>query len=434
MNAKTEIIQLLFIWAVVLFFLVKDCLKERGARSGLTLLVIMNYSLNYFFGALAYLSPNYPSGAEEIVIKGLRVAVLAFVSFFVGGKILIKLFSSFVITVKEEPAVVKRDLKRERNLVYSYLGVGFLISFFLKPFFATVSTVSTLMSFGMNLIVVGTCLGVWQAFCENKHTLLKRWYLFVCSFPVLSIIFMGFLGIGVGMFLSVNAFLFRFFKLKLSTAVAILLISYGALSFYQTYMMERDNIRLVVWGESSVVNKVKVFQTSFSKVEFFDPLNTDHLMRITGRIDANYMAGLVVNYMESGYIGHAGFESITTGLASLVPRFLWPNKPIFAGGSGLASKYTGLTFSEDTSVGLGFPSQLFVAFDYFGVVVGFCFFGFLVVWVDIMAGYYVGRTNYRKFLQWFLPGLVMISVDTFTDLFSGTTAAVIFAYIVSKII
>lgn len=434
MSPKIEIFQLLVIWVVITIFLVKECLRERQKRSGLTLLVVMNYSLNYSFGALAYLSPNYPAGAEEIIVKGLRLAVIAFGSFFIGSKVLTKLFFPIFISIKGESRAVQGDLNREKKLVYWYLGGGFVVAFILRPFLINVSTVSTLMSFGQNLIVVGTCLGVWQAFRENKQALLRKWYLFLFSFPFMSVAFMGYLGVGVGMFLSTNAFLFRFFKIKFRTAIYILLIAYAGLCFYQTYMRERDSIRLVVWGETSALDKVKVFQNSFSQLEFFDPLNTKHLMRITGRIDTNYMAGLVVNYIESGYIGHAGFEPISVGLASMIPRFLWYDKPVFSGGSAFAAKYTGLMFSEETSIGLGFPAQLFIAFGYWGVVVGFCLFGFFVVWIDTMSGYYVGSTNYRKFLLWFLPGLSMVSVDTFTDLLSGTAAAVIFAYIVSKLI
>ncbi len=431
MNPKIEILQYLVIWIITALIIVKGCLRQRATGSGLTLYFVLSYSLLYCVGAFVYLSPFHPEGVENLIVQGLRVSTLSFFGFCIGNTLIKHLFLSIFFSSKAKTPQEVTAI-RHRKLAIWYFVIGFLFTFVLRGFFAQVPTLTTFLAFGLNLIVVGICLGCWEAIRTQNNKLLRRWYLAAVSLPLLTIVTMGFLGFGFSMFLIVNAFLWRFIKIKIKHIPFILLLVYLSMTFYQTYMRDRDRIRDAVWGGATMIEKVSVLQTTLSKPEFFNPLDVDQLLRISGRIDYNYISGVVVNYMQAGFVEHAGFDLMSHSLVSLVPRFLWPSKPIVAGGAAMATKYTGMRFAEETTIGLGLPVYFFIALGYPGVLIGFIVIGFIIALIDAKAGYYLSYNECSKFMIWFLPGLIIIGADSFSDLFSGTAAAFIFSYCIAK--
>ena len=69
----------------------------------------------------------------------------------------------------------------------------------------------------------------------------------------------------------------------------------------------------------------------------------------------------------------------------MVPRILWPEKPVSAGSPAIVSEMTGLHLSPTTSFGVGNVMELQINFGIPGVVLGFFGLGWLLGMLDFKA-------------------------------------------------
>ena len=102
-------------------------------------------------------------------------------------------------------------------------------------------------------------------------------------------------------------------------------------------------------------------------------------------------------------------------------------KNIIAGSPMIVSKYTGIMFSEDTSVGVGQVMEFYINFGRIGVIIGFIVLGILVAIMDRMAGYYLAKGDVQKFTLWFLPGLASFMCGSFVEATASAGAAILIA-------
>ncbi|MCP6769100.1 hypothetical protein NL529_30065, partial [Klebsiella pneumoniae] len=87
--------------------------------------------------------------------------------------------------------------------------------------------------------------------------------------------------------------------------------------------------------------------------ELFDPRNIRQLERIDERLNQNYLVGAAVRHLQDGRVDFAAGSTVSDAALNIIPRALWPDKPIGAGSGDLVAIYTGLEFSKETSVGIG---------------------------------------------------------------------------------
>ena len=88
----------------------------------------------------------------------------------------------------------------------------------------------------------------------------------------------------------------------------------------------------------------------------------------------------------------AGGESYYLAFTAVVPRALWPDKPFRLGGSEFVSRYTGIVFGENTSVGMNYMFEMYVNFGEIGVYFGMALLGGTLAWMESL--YYTrGRTS-----------------------------------------
>lgn len=114
---------------------------------------------------------------------------------------------------------------------------------------------------------------------------------------------------------------------------------------------------------------------------------------------------------------------------NLIPRFIYPSKPITGGSSDLARDYGGLFIEEGTSVGIGSIAEFYINFGYAGAVICMALFGGLY-------GLVMGRM-FRHPLQPFgyiYAALTFVSVIrpeiNLADSFGGALRAVFLWFVV----
>ena len=121
-------------------------------------------------------------------------------------------------------------------------------------------------------------------------------------------------------------------------------------------------------------------------------------------------------------------------VVALIPRAIWPNKPIIGGSGNLVSDYTGMRFADDTSVGIGHVMEAYVNFGRTGVIVCFLILGVVVAAADGMSYATLARGQGTDFLVRYLPALSLLTVGgSFAELTSSGAAALVVALVLRRV-
>ena len=168
------------------------------------------------------------------------------------------------------------------------------------------------------------------------------WLALAALFPILTVVTQGFLGFGFVAVLIVVSFLASFQPLRWRTLIGCVVLVYGGLSIYVTYMRDRSDIRDVVWGGQAVEMRMAQLQSTFREAEGFDPRNVEHLERVEKRLNQNHLIGSAVVFLNEGNAQYAGGSTLVDAVIALVPRALWPNKPTVGGSGDIVSTFTGI--------------------------------------------------------------------------------------------
>jgi hypothetical protein len=283
-------------------------------------------------------------------------------------------------------------------------------------------------------MVIGMCLGCWKAWVEKNKRELLIYLILSISFPFITIIIQGFIGYGTVMTLAVLLFTARLVQPKWKVLITGFLLVYLALTFYQSYMRDRKELRTVIWGKAPVIERVEELYTTLSNTEWFNPLNKEHLIRIDNRLNQNFLVGKSIDYLEKWKKDYAYGKTLYDSLIALIPRIIWPDKPVHAGSPGIVSEYTGLRFSPDTSVGVGQVMEFYINYGTKCVIIGFLILGIIIAIIDTMAGYNLLKGTLNNFVLWILPGLAFLQVGgSLVEVTASAGAGFLVAYLVSRL-
>jgi hypothetical protein len=241
----------------------------------------------------------------------------------------------------------------------------------------------------------------------------------------------GFLSYGIAALTVVTMFVARFFRPRWLLLLTGLLGAYVGLSLFVTYLRDRDEMRALLWfREGGELQSASFFRDMFARFEWFDPLDEAHLFRINLRLNQNLLVGTAVDFIAAGGEDFARGETFVYALEAVVPRLIWPEKAVTAGSMGLVSRFTGLTFGEDTSVGMGQVLEFYVNFGTPSVLVGFLLLGVVIRVVDEAAGNRLRRGDWRSFVCWFVPGLALLQAGgSLVELTGGAAAGLVFTLV-----
>jgi hypothetical protein len=207
---------------------------------------------------------------------------------------------------------------------------------------------------------------------------------------------------------------------------------YFGLSVFVSYMRDRGEIRAGIRNGESFSARVDRVTATAGTFEWFDPSNPDHLQRIDGRLNQNYLVGAAVNRLSETDEFARG-DTFWDALLALVPRALWPDKGIKAGSGDLVTRFTGIVFDAGTSVGVGQSLEFYGNFGTTGVLIGFVIMGTLITTIDWQAGQHLANSDLHGFVLWFLPGVSLLQVGgQLVELTAGAAASLIVALIVNR--
>ena len=424
---STDLAPYLILWIFALALLVWKTWRKAGA--GLMLAYCFQMFILYWVGAAAHVLPwsNLPS--TDYVYLGFQQATWGLLSFAFGA---IAIGPRVVKQITQKiPSQIAPDLRLPR----AYIVYGIFSYFLLAPTLGRLKGFGAIASVGSQLVVVGCCLNCWKAWQTGGKPALMRALGPTLLIPCVTTVVQGFLGFGVMAISTIVVFCAQFFRPRWILIAGLIVSCYLGLSVYTNYMKGRTELRQTVWDQDSrLKDKVNKFAALFQDFQFFDPYSDDHLAAIDDRLNQDALVGAAVTYLgNNGAWAHG--ETLFDAVIAMIPRVVWPDKPIAAGSNGLATRFTGEVFSENTSVGVGPVLELYANFGTPAVVFGFMFLGAAVASIDALAGVYLRTGHWLNFGTCCLVGISFLNVSgSFVEVSMAAVASLVLARIVNSIL
>lgn len=387
--------------AAVAFFRTRD----RQGTVGLVLTYIVNFALLHWLGAVIYVLPWHHFHNPDVVKRGLEVSTYAMLAFALGSLSL----GPFLAAKVRWASSLKRSYMAGAALKFGLLGLGWLATLAMLTPVRKLPTISAVVSATGQLVIVGLCLGLRDAWLRKRWDSVALWLAAGAILPLFTMLSLGFLGFG-----ALPLFCFFCFLVTLARRRTLLLIlltasSFLWLSFFVTYMRDRKVLRRTVWGGQEYSQRFDRITHMIATFEWFDPHNAKHLDRIDERLDQDYLVGSAVNQAQrTGQYAHG--QTIFEAFVALVPRILWPDKPVRAGSGDLVSQYTGITFAAGTSVGVGHVLEFYINYGVPGVIVGFLLLGTALSAIDVLARRKLDSGEFSSFTLLFVLGISLLNV------------------------
>jgi hypothetical protein len=413
------------------YILVRHWRSDSG--TGLLLTYLLSFGTIHLLAPVLYLIPWYGDIRIGPTLEGLRESTTALIAFAVGAEIGARLAQDRNGNAPADDPTRSIDA-RQANV---YLLAGLFIYAVMIPASRGIPTLTALVSMALPMIVGAMGAKCWAAWREGRQGAMWTWVAMSIAFPVLTVLTQGFLGFGFASMLTLFAFVASYYRPQWKVLVAGLALAYIGLSVYVTYMRDRTDIRNIVWTGGTLRESAAQASDTFGDFEWFDPNNVKHLDRIDGRLNQDLLIGMAVDNLEVGTARFAAGSTIVDAVLAVVPRALWPDKPVAAGSGDLVADFTGLRFPEGTSVGIGQVMECYVNFGTTGVLVGFLLIGGFVAFIDRTSLHCLRRGDLACFMVWYLPGLAFLQVGgSFVELggvaASGFVVARLFRYLTPR--
>lgn len=405
-----SIAECLAVWAVVAVVLVWSQWRWGGASCGIPFAYFIGLAIIHVPGAVLYLDPTYEFYIPQVVETGFQITTLGIVGFTVG--VLIAGTRSRIprrrVTSTQAEVVSRATAPEINRLAWIFLLYGFAVQFVVIPvlqgFFLT-----ALLSGLAQLTVAGTCLGLYAAYISGDRALLRRWLLVASAFPAVTLLSSAFLGYGVYALLVVVSFAVALFRPRLWSIFPFAVAMFLGISIFVTYARDRGEYRAAISQEgASLEQRVERVINTFTNFELVDLDNPKHRKNIDLRLNQNELVGAAEAHIAAGRSDYANGETFWVAFVAPIPRVLWPGKPQFGGSGNTVAEYTGYSFDDSTSVGLGQVLEFFINFGWAGEFWCYVLFGALCRRFDMHAGFALHAGEYGRFLLFFMPAMAFM--------------------------
>jgi len=353
----------------------------------------------------------------EMTRIGIRFTAIGSVFFVIG-----------VWLARSRRLVLPERLSPNRKQFWMFCLLGGWAFTYGLSFLRVIPTFGAAVDKAGGIWMLGVLLGLRDALRRKDHAWSAFWLGALTVYPILTLLLGGFLSYGS------TAVIVVLGALAISTRSLPRVVIVGAvsvvlgISLFLSYFLGRGEIRDVVWGGAPMADRVDVSMNIVRDFQLFDPGNEKQLIALDQRLNQNYFAGLAATRINEGDVEYLYGKSIWEGVLSLVPRAVWPDKPIFAGSPKIVGEMTGLMLSETTSFGVGNVMEFQINFGIPGIVVGFVLLGFALGWLDRQAALADASGNVGKIVLFFLPAVALIQPNgSLIELIGGSGAAFVAA-------
>jgi hypothetical protein len=402
------------------FFLLLWLLRRSKVSLGLPIAYLYSLLLIHAPGAYAHIVGRDFLHHSDLIEIGMGFVALGSMCFVAGVWWPRRHLS-------RETIPARRETDLNQFCWFCVIG-GWALIYGLSPLFRIPSIGATVEKGGA-IWMLGVMLGLRGAWQRRDPKRAAMWLGALMVYPVLMLLLGGFLSYGSAAIIIVCAALTISPRSYWQVVAGITVFLFLTLSVFVNYYAHRNDIREQVWGGASLEARIDTVTDTIQGFEWFDPSNRKHLVALDERLNQNYFVGLAARRIEVGLSHYLDGESVWEGLLSLVPRLLWPDKPVFGGSPQIVSKMTGLHFSPNTSIGVGNVMEFQINFGIPGVVIGFLVLGWVIGTLDLKAAVAETRGDMGRTILFFLPCVALIQPNgSIVELTGGSAAALVAAY------
>lgn len=410
---------------IAAFFLLLWMLRRESVSLGLPIAYLLSLLLIHVPGAYVHLVTGVQfetfigTNSNSVVETGIYFTAIGSMSFVVG----VWVFRMF--PMRQRPIVPAID-----DLMFSRFCLfgGWLFTYGLSPLHSIPSLGAATDAAG-TIWMLGVLLGLRSAIKERNLISAGAWLAALAVYPVLMLLLGGFLSYGSTAVIIVLSTLAISVKGRWKVTLGLIVSVYLGLSVFVNYFGHRNQIRHEVWGGAPLEDRINATLDMFRDFRWFSSDNRRHVIALDARLNQNAFAGMAAARIEEGRVDYLYGRSLWEGLIALVPRALWPDKPVVAGSPKIVSEMTGLRLNTKTSFGVGNVMEFQINFGIPGLIIGFFVLGFLISWLDRSAAAAVRRGEFGQAIMGFLPAVALIQPNgSIVELSGGAAAAVVGAY------
>lgn len=406
----------------VIAALVTILLCRRRGWLGLPVAYMFNLLLIHVPGAYAagLGATGYFTSDIETIATGIRLTAIASVC-FVAGLLLAQRLSKAGL-----PGVIPKPVPR--NFLFFCVIGGWVFAIAMSPLKA-IPSIGAAVVFGSSIWILGVVLGLLGAMSTRHVGRFLTWSVALLVYPLVMLIFGGFIGYGAIAILTTCAILLVHLKSKFVALLIAPVIFILGISIFVNYFENRSALREVLWSTATFDERIDAIGDTFGDFRLFDAKRPTHLKALTLRLNQNEFVGIAAKRLENGQVDFLYGRSFYEGLIAVVPRAIWPDKPVYGGSPVVVSEMTGLNFNKNTSWGVGNVMEFYINFGLPSLVFGFVLLGLFIGWLDRRAYLFLVNGRPGDSLLYFLPGVALIQPNgSLVELTGGAAAALAAAF------
>ena len=397
---------LLIIWVLLLLAILVFGIGRRGKAGPLALSYFIGLSLIHVPGILPFLASgtDFFGDLEQTEI-GFAMTIVGMTAFVLGT-----FFSRFTDwrSAPEWEASEHLSAGVVERQGWRAFAIGFVAYFIFAPLSVEVPSLNSVVSAMATLLIAG----LWLIFYTSATTAVAHFRTFAAFallplLPMATLVTGGFIGYGIYWDLSIIAFIYVIARRRSWFYIGTPFVVFLGLSLFVTYMGQRADIRELMWErQAGLIDRLERVAGIVTELQLFDLSSPSQAAALDARLNQNWLVGAAILRHENGLSELAHGATVTPW--ALIPRIVWPDKPIVGGGGDIVSDFTGIRFASGTSVGTGQVLEFYINFGLLGVVTGFFALGFLLVSLDrgIMRALAHGDT--RSLILRAMPALTLL--------------------------
>lgn len=393
-------------------------LRASRVSLGLPIAYLLAVLIIHVPGAYVHLVANDILGNTEYVESGIFFTAIGSVFFVIGV-----LWSHL-----HQPRVQTVSPPNQHNFLL-FCAMGGWTFIILFRVFQSVPSVAALVDKGSGIWMLGVLLGLQSAMVRRNWGRFLMWAGVAAAFPTMTLLFTGFLSRAVSSLFIACCGMMITAKSYLRVLVAVVIGTIVFMNLFLNYFLIRDELRSLINSGSAFESRINQVMAAVDNFQMFDSQNISHLAAFDMRLNQNYFEGLAAARIEQGSVDYLHGFSVWQAVISVVPRVIWPEKPVYGGSPEIVAHMTGLELSTTTAWGVGHVMELQINFGIPGLIVGFFLIGWLLGALDREAARAQMRGDFGQAFMYFLPAAGLIFPEgSLVEMASGAAAGLAAAF------
>ena len=387
-------------------------LRREQASIGLPIAYLANLLLLHVPGAVAQLFDRGQTlTPPEYTRTGIILTAVGTVAFVIG------------VVISRFRRVASEPQPAARTLFWKYCayagGICTIASHLIN-----IPSIGAVITSGGPIWMLGVMLALQSTIVRYDRGNATRWFVVLAAYPVLQLLFGGFLSYGAMAVIIVMCGVMVVSRSPVRIAAWSLIFVLAGTSMFFSYFKHRPEIRAAVWAGGSTDARINATMAAIKDIKPFDPRDPAQLDAIDQRLNQNYFVGLAAARLKAGTVNYLHGRSLIEGFQALIPRALWPDKPVTSGSPLIVGEMTGLIFDPGTSFGVGNVMEFDINFGLEGVIVGFFLLGLIIGRLDLRAAERYAEGRLGGTFIYFLPAVALIQPNgSLVELMSGAASA-----------